>query len=342
MDELAICFALCIALIIVVILIVVTTRKPRCPCGCIPSECSCPASCPNCTCSSENFKALKDIPHHRRTVAHVKRAARRSAIDAAASQVYGPDTQPGQSGQSGETEHFDMENNHYKSGLPPVHDELKSKSHYGAYIVNKENYTDPYLQAEHDRMMAGDRGRYRYPNTHHQHYEDADLKWHKKQNFHTHKNWFPPHRINYGKRRFSDPPIFPVVLDDDSIYTYVQQKGYIEYNRPFDPCHSDDLRSGHRKGSVWRNTASNKMFVLVDESIGLAKWMLVQDVTPMTDRISPMRGPGVQTAIPSGGAKQYMKHQVADYKHIGMHEETNVNKKDTDKKQTANIMNLIQ
>lgn len=313
MDELAICFALCIALIIVVILIVVTTRKPRCPCGCIPSECSCPASCPNCTCSSENFKALKDIPHHRRTVAHVKRAARRSAIDAAASQVYGPDTQPGQSGQ---TEHFDMENNHYKSGLPPVHDDLKSKSHYGAYVVNEKPYTYPEM--------------------------DPDLKWHKKQNFHTHRSWGPPHRINYGKHRFSGPPIFPVVLDDDSIYTYVQQKGYIEYNRPFDPCHSDDLRSGHRKGSVWRNTASNKMFVLVDESIGLAKWMLVQDVTPMTDRISPMRGPGVQTAIPSGGAKQYMKHQVADYKHIGMNEETNVNKKDTDKKQTANIMNLIQ
>jgi hypothetical protein len=251
----------------------------------------------------------------------VKRAARRSAIDEAASQVYGPDTQPG---QTGETEHFDMENNHYKSGLPPVHDDLKSRSHYGAYVTNEKPYTYPEM--------------------------DPDLKWHKKQNFHTHRSWGPAryarHREwvggGYGNGFGHPPPIFPVVLDDDSIYTYVQQKGYIEYNRPYDPCYSDDLRTGHRKGNVWRNTASNKMFVLVDESVGFAKWFPVQDVTPMTDRISPMRAPGVQTSIPSGGAKQYMKHQVADYKHIGMNEETNVNKKDTEKKQTANIMNLIQ
>jgi hypothetical protein len=45
-----------------------------------------------------------------------------------------------------------------------------------------------------------------------------------------------------------------------------------------DPVITDDVNAGYVKGSRWINTALNKIFVLVDETAGAAKWILTSEL----------------------------------------------------------------
>lgn len=339
MDELTLCYALCTVLIIIVILILLQSRKARCPCGCLPSECTCPISCPGCTCASENFKALKDIPPHKQRVVHVKRAKRRSKEN------FGDADED--EDESGYYPYGVVHYNHAKSGLPdmtrPEYHRAHSTINEGGRVQTPFDemygdvaYQDPGVQ---EAVMEGQPDKSLVESA--EPFHVRSRSWGPSRYHHARRGW---HGGGYWHGLGYAPVPFPLVIDDDSMYSYVQARGYVEHQRAYDPSPQDDIRSGHQRGHVWRNIRSQKLFVLTDASPNYAKWMPVQEVAPMTDRVAPSRALGQQKAIPRGGAKQYLSCQSSDYRQAGLSEKTNALKADTDtsKKQGPHIMNLVQ
>jgi hypothetical protein len=98
--------------------------------------------------------------------------------------------------------------------------------------------------------------------------------------------------------------ILPEYYDADSLSIYARSKG-TKFFHPWDPTPADDLAHGFEKGDVWRNTLSERQFVLTDASTGYAKWIQVVETAGMHDRITRPIQRGVARKLPKGGVRTF-------------------------------------
>lgn len=109
-----------------------------------------------------------------------------------------------------------------------------------------------------------------------------------------------------GYINYSPAFVFPDNLDLDSLGAYARGRG-TKFIKPYDPSSADDKAHGFSKGDVWRNSRSDRLFVLVDDSSGYAKWMAIADTSSMADRLNRPVLRGVAAKKSRGGIRTYSK-----------------------------------
>jgi hypothetical protein len=116
-------------------------------------------------------------------------------------------------------------------------------------------------------------------------------------------------------------PVAPIIVEDttivlpdsydlDDIAVYARSRG-AKYINNYDPSVDDDIAHGFIRGDVWRNSHTNKLYVLVDDAPAFAKWIQAADTSSMVDRITHAAPKGIQARRPKGGFRTFSKSDIA-------------------------------
>jgi hypothetical protein len=76
----------------------------------------------------------------------------------------------------------------------------------------------------------------------------------------------------------------PSSFHPDELAAYAKKISSVHTKSDWDPETSDSRSNGFNTGHIWHNVASNKKFVLEDDTPGFAKWIQVPTESDMMDR----------------------------------------------------------